>query len=277
MKIDNFATVTQSIVMTLLVIAISIITYLFVVEIGIDVENNPGLLWLNIPVFGFVFFLAVRLTNTKVGDYIQIKPVSLFFIMSVVLSFIGLMIIVSECANLVYYLFPVPEEFIEMIDTVGSNNIGILAAVIVAPLTEEFFFRGLLLRGLINNYSVRYSIIVSALLFGAMHLNIWQMIPAILIGLYFGWIYLLSGNIWIVLILHAIQNISSYLLEMNEIFIPGLIYPIADGVQFQSIWLDLFGTALFMMGYLLLKNYELTTSPMQDLKKIERNRNEKSI
>jgi len=148
---------------------------------------------------------------------------------------------------------------------VDSNVLGLLAAVIVAPLTEEFFFRGLILRGLINNYSIRYSIIISAFLFGAMHMNIWQMIPAILLGLYFGWVYLLSGNIWVVLILHAVQNISSYLLEMKEVYIPGMIYPIADGVQFQSIWLDLFGAALFILGYLLLKNYELANSPIQNI------------
>ena len=265
MKINNFATVAQSIVMTFSILFISIITYLIIVEVGIDVENNPAILWLNLPVFSIVFFLALKLSNTKIGDYIQIKPVSTIFILSVILSFIGSMIIVSEVANLVYYMFPVPEEFIEMMDSVDSNVLGLLAAVIVAPLTEEFFFRGLILRGLINNYSIRYSIIISAFLFGAMHMNIWQMIPAILLGLYFGWVYLLSGNIWVVLILHAVQNISSYLLEMKEVYIPGMIYPIADGVQFQSIWLDLFGAALFMLGYLLLKNYELANSPIQNI------------
>jgi hypothetical protein len=52
---------------------------------------------------------------------------------------------------------------------------------------------------------------------------------------------------------------------MKEVYIPGMIYPIADGVQFQSIWLDLFGAALFLLGYLLLKNYELANSPIQNI------------
>ena len=50
----------------------------------------------------------------------------------------------------------------------------LLAVVIVAPLTEELLFRGVILRGLLLHYSAPKAVIASSLMFGLVHLNPWQ-------------------------------------------------------------------------------------------------------
>jgi len=256
--LKNFLTLTQAAFLTTSIIIIALTLNILLTFIGIDVAGSPWILWLNIPVFAAVIIFAVKKSSTKLSDFIRFQALTSRFLVGVILSFIGVMIIVSDCANLVYYIFPVSVEFIEMMDIIGSSSSGIFAAIIVAPLTEEVFFRGLILRGLLKNYSMYPSIIFSAILFGALHVNVWQMIPAIIIGIYLSWLYLISNNLGVVLVLHGVQNSIFSFLESRDIIIQGFVYNLKDGIQFQPFWLDISGAVFFIAGYLILKNIELT-------------------
>lgn len=80
-----------------------------------------------------------------------------------------------------------------------------LYASILAPLSEEVFFRGYILRGL-RPYGKRFAIFGSAFLFGLFHGNLLQTPYAFLIGLVLGYVALEHNILWAIA-LHMFNNL----------------------------------------------------------------------
>lgn len=105
----------------------------------------------------------------------------------------------------------VPEFLKQLFEQITDNKIaGFITVVIFAPLFEEFLCRGIILRGLLRYKSPISAIVLSALMFGIMHLNPWQAIPATLVGILMGWIYWKTGSLWLTIFIHFVNNGFSY-------------------------------------------------------------------
>lgn len=89
-----------------------------------------------------------------------------------------------------------------------------LGALILAPIFEEIIFRNILLNSLLNNYSKIKSIVLSAILFGLIHGNLFQIISATILGLLFGLIYVENKNIAYTIILHFFNNTFVFLVKL---------------------------------------------------------------
>jgi membrane protease YdiL (CAAX protease family) len=95
--------------------------------------------------------------------------------------------------------------------------IGILPA-----LGEEFMFRGLLQR-LIRDWtrSSHAAVWIAAFLFAAMHLQFYGIIPRMLLGAAFGYLFLWTGSIWVPVFAHFVNNsgavVISYLSNLGVI------------------------------------------------------------
>jgi len=87
-----------------------------------------------------------------------------------------------------------------------------LGVVLIGPICEEIIFRGIILEGLLKNYSTQKAIIFSALIFGLIHFIPIQVINASFMGLILGWIYLKTRSLWVCIALHVINNGLSVLL-----------------------------------------------------------------
>lgn len=84
---------------------------------------------------------------------------------------------------------------------------GMLAIAIGAPIGEEIMFRwGIMGHMLRRNSSVPTAILVSAVLFGLMHMNPAQVFFAAAMGIMLGILYWRSGNILWPIILHVLNN-----------------------------------------------------------------------
>jgi len=77
--------------------------------------------------------------------------------------------------------------------------------VIIAPLFEEFWVRGIMYDAL-RPYGVGMAIIISSLLFGFMHGNIYMLFYTTAYGFAFGYIRYATNSLFTVTILHAIVN-----------------------------------------------------------------------
>ena len=114
-------------------------------------------------------------------------------------------------ASLIASLFPQDDPGLMMLDRLmGSGLVTLIAICLVAPFVEEMLFRGIILRGFLAYYSPSVSIILSALLFGLIHLNIYQIPAAFLLGCFFGWLFYLSKSIWPSIIGHAAHNLGVF-------------------------------------------------------------------
>lgn len=80
----------------------------------------------------------------------------------------------------------------------------IIYTCIIAPLFEEFLYRGAVLRSF-EKYGRRFAILVSAMLFGLMHGNFYQIFMAAGIGIILGYLAT-EYSIKLTIILHMINN-----------------------------------------------------------------------
>jgi uncharacterized protein len=81
-------------------------------------------------------------------------------------------------------------------DVVGIVLLVVIVAVL-APIIEELFFRGLLLRAIEKRSGPTWALWISSLVFGAVHLQVLQFPALTLIGLVlgFGWLTLRTGRL----------------------------------------------------------------------------------
>jgi membrane protease YdiL (CAAX protease family) len=88
----------------------------------------------------------------------------------------------------------------------GRDLATALAVCVVAPVVEEMLFRGVVLRSFLQQYDRRQAIWGSALLFAVAHLNIYQFVVALGMGLVLGWLYERSRSLIPCIALHAAYN-----------------------------------------------------------------------
>ena len=93
----------------------------------------------------------------------------------------------------------------------GLVNYGILQ-----PLEEELVFRGLVYGRMRKFFPSRLSIPVSALVFGAYHGNIVQLLYAFFMGCILAWAFEKYKSLKAPFILHAVVNVVVYLLSNTE-------------------------------------------------------------
>ena len=87
----------------------------------------------------------------------------------------------------------------------------VIALAVITPIAEEAFFRGFVLRGLVNRWGMAPGIIVSAAIFAALHFQPSIIIPVFITGLLLGALYWQTGSIWPGIGVHAGQNLIATL------------------------------------------------------------------
>ncbi|MCO4294333.1 CPBP family intramembrane metalloprotease [Solitalea sp. MAHUQ-68] len=103
-------------------------------------------------------------------------------------------------------------------EMINSPVIGFLTICIMAPLFEEIIFRGIILKGLLQNYSPGKAIFYSAFVFGLIHFNPIQSVGAFLIGLLMGWLYYRSNDLRLTILVHFTNNSLSFFLSKFTLF-----------------------------------------------------------
>lgn len=92
-------------------------------------------------------------------------------------------------------------------DSVGGLIAGILIIGILTGLGEEIFFRGALQPMLVGKgVSASGAVWIAAIVFSIMHFQPYGFIPRVLLGAFFGYLYLWSGSIWLPATAHALNN-----------------------------------------------------------------------
>jgi sodium transport system permease protein len=88
----------------------------------------------------------------------------------------------------------------------GGIILAYFALAISPAICEEIFFRGILLSTLLKRFSPAISIFLSSLLFGIFHLDLYRLLPTLILGLIFGYIVYKTKSIFLSIFLHAVNN-----------------------------------------------------------------------
>ncbi len=85
--------------------------------------------------------------------------------------------------------------------------IALLVIAIIPGIGEEVLFRGLLQRKLAQwTGNVHVAIWVAAIIFSAIHVQFYGFVPRVLLGALFGYLYVWSGNLWVAILAHTVNN-----------------------------------------------------------------------
>ena len=130
------------------------------------------------------------------------------------------LIILGVILSLMYNVFAYYLNFVlktSLFD--NSNNIAItlLSTGILGPIIEELMFRGIIYNELKSKYSNMKSILITTIFFAIIHINIIQILYALIIGFILIFVYEKYNNIKAPIILHMASNITTTL------FLPLLI------------------------------------------------------
>ena len=104
----------------------------------------------------------------------------------------------------------VPSVNFDFKNRTSSLIVYFLALCVSAPIIEEFLLRGCVIK-ILKPYGDWFAIVVSAFFFGLIHGNMGQGFGAFFIGLLFGFVAIKTGSIIPTIILHSLNNFSSYL------------------------------------------------------------------
>ena len=145
----------------------------------------------------------------------------------------------------------------------NSSPLGNLIAVcILGPVFEEILFRKLLIDRLLP-CSETLAIVMSGVLFGLVHGNLYQFFYAAFSGILFGYVYVRTGRIVITIAMHMIINfagsfVTDFLNEMTAGTPEGTVgfWSIINGVFTAAVYL----LALFGLLLLIVKRKKISAS-----------------
>ena len=158
-----------------------------------------------LPPIGYVAWLR-RKAGRPCGVHLGVRKVNLPMLLWGVVVLMASSVVLEP----LLMLFP-KEEYQNVTDMVGLGGWAILSVVVCAPILEEILFRGLIFESCRERFGSGVAVLVSALLFGLVHGVPVQIINAFVVGLIFGYIYLRTGSLLSVILLHVVNNGIAYI------------------------------------------------------------------
>ncbi len=124
---------------------------------------------------------------------------------------------------------------------------------VIAGVGEELFFRGAVQR-VLGKWTANHHVVIwaAAILFSAFHIQFYGFIPRMLLGAFFGYLLYWSGNIWLPVFAHTINNalavitLSSTRLSQNA-YLTGELTPQ------QLLPYSFFAAAAFMLFLFMIR------------------------
>jgi membrane protease YdiL (CAAX protease family) len=112
--------------------------------------------------------------------------------------------------------------FITNFDSVGQLLLGLVVVAVIPGIGEEFVFRGLIQNHLFRiTGNVHSAIWLAGLLFSLFHLQFYGLVPRMMLGAMFGYLYYFSGSLVYPMIAHFVNNgftlVMLYLYNIGQI------------------------------------------------------------
>lgn len=92
--------------------------------------------------------------------------------------------------------------------------LNLLATVVLVPVAEELLFRGIIMGELRRAFSDTTALLLSSVLFALFHMNVIQSSYVFLPGLILGLGYLMTRNLWVPILMHALFNFLGGMLPL---------------------------------------------------------------
>ncbi len=103
--------------------------------------------------------------------------------------------------------------------SISGLLVNVVIVAVIPAIGEELLFRGLLLK-LFNNLfkNVHIAVLLSAIIFSAIHFQFYGFLPRLILGVILGYLFVFTRNLWVPIFVHFLNNASSaviYYLHYN--------------------------------------------------------------
>lgn len=162
-----------------------------------------------------VVILFLRRKHFKVRDFGFFRP-TLKSVLFAVGAYIGYFAVFLVSVTLITALVPsFNESEAQDVGFIGAQGwqlvLAFIGLVIIAPITEEIFFRGFLFRGLRRSWPLWLAFIGTSAAFALAH-GQWNVgIDTFILSLFLILVYQKTGNLWLSIAMHATKNLIAFL------------------------------------------------------------------
>ena len=154
--------------------------------------------------------LIMRISKTDIKSTFRLNYTNPLNFLLVIIAALPLLLLAGLLGQIINYIFPVSESYLEALQnliTVKDSGLWftIFVVGILPGICEEVMFRGFILSAL-RKRGIWYGIILTAILFGAFHLDPFRFVPATLLGVWLGYIAVKTNSLYVPILAHFAQN-----------------------------------------------------------------------
>lgn len=151
-----------------------------------------------------VYFIMRKADENPLKGYAG-RPTPVELVLTVVALFFLVFLV-----NGITEFFTVPDLLQPQMYSLTHNVLCLLCLTLVGPVAEEICFRRGVMGALLEEARFApYALVLSSLLFAAVHLNPAQMPGAFLLGLFLGWLYQRTHSLVLPVLCHILNNTVS--------------------------------------------------------------------
>ena len=168
-----------------------------------------------VPGFFFMIFAKDKWKDTLGFHKIKIPTV---FLAALYMAFLSPLVVLCNAITLLF----ADNAAADILSTVSEISFaGMFFFIgILAPVCEECVFRGILYTGFRKTGTPMQAILWTAFLFGLFHMNVNQMVYAMMMGIAFGLLREATGSIWAGIIGHVCMNSYNVLMYYIQTILP---------------------------------------------------------
>ena len=177
----------------------------------------------------FFLWLATYRPGVYLGTNKTPKAISLFLAFLMIYTILPFVNYLTEINR--SFVFPHGLQFLEewlkqseqhadkltkvflSVSTPAGLILNLFIVALIPALGEELLFRGLMQRILVRwTRNTHVGVVVAAILFSALHMQFYGFLPRFALGLLLGYLFVYTGNLWVPIFAHFVNNASSVII-----------------------------------------------------------------
>ncbi|XZH53429.1 lysostaphin resistance A-like protein (plasmid) [Clostridium perfringens] len=198
-------------ILNLVIVSVLQSVSIFILNSDIIKENIYPLVFVGDLITLILIYVILIPTDYRIKDRINIKKIPLKEYFNIIVLGIGVTILLLFLSGILMRLIPGYSEVANQLSTARESIIQLIITIVLIPIYEEIFYRGIIFGYLRKNLNIVLAILFQSLIFGLMHLNLVQGIYTFILGIVLALIYIYTDSILGNITIHIIFNLLGLL------------------------------------------------------------------
>lgn len=170
--------------------------------------DDYGLVWTFSHIIEFLIIVPLFISKRFVRFTGKIKLHNSEFLIMSTIAILLILSISLSVGGVVNLLLISDTEHEKNVSAMSNHLFSTILICTTVPILEEIVFRGAVLRRMLESKAIRPSvaILLSSFIFGLSHLNLAQTVSGTAVGIFLGWIFYYTRNLYLTIVVHSAYN-----------------------------------------------------------------------